>query len=225
MSDEEADEGLRARKLAASRAAVERIAIELALEQGYDRVTVEMICEAAVISPRTFFNSFGSKEGAIFGGPLPAPSAEAIRRFVESDGDVLGDLVELASDALTPRGLDPELFRMRRRIVASNPELLNKQFLRMNERESQFVRIVLDRFEHQGRTPGPDADIEDEARMVVALGQSIMRFTVQARLRGDVRGRPGEPGRQAVRLIRHIVTGDTETTALADAGAGTKDER
>ena len=57
------------------RAAVERIALDLALEHGYDAVTVEMICDAALISPSTFFNYFGAKDRAVL-GPEPQPFDE-----------------------------------------------------------------------------------------------------------------------------------------------------
>ncbi|WP_081813852.1 TetR/AcrR family transcriptional regulator [Microbacterium sp. CH12i] len=50
--------GLRERKKRATKQAIERGAIELALEHGYENVTVEMICESAMISQRTFFFFF-----------------------------------------------------------------------------------------------------------------------------------------------------------------------
>jgi AcrR family transcriptional regulator len=54
--------GLRDRKRAEARARTVEVALELFAERGYDAVTVAEICEAADISPRTFFRYFLAKE-------------------------------------------------------------------------------------------------------------------------------------------------------------------
>ena len=51
-------EGLRYRKKLKARLTVERAALELVIERGYDGVTVEDICARAEISKKTFFNYF-----------------------------------------------------------------------------------------------------------------------------------------------------------------------
>ncbi|MDB1746675.1 TetR/AcrR family transcriptional regulator [Eggerthella lenta] len=58
-------EGLRYRKKLKARLSVERAALELVIERGYDGVTVEDICARAEISKKTFFNYFPSKAAAI----------------------------------------------------------------------------------------------------------------------------------------------------------------
>ena len=71
------------------RAAVERIALDLALEHGYDAVTVEMICDAALVSMSTFFSYFGSKYRAVL-GPEPGPLDEQrLAAFAAGRGDAL----------------------------------------------------------------------------------------------------------------------------------------
>jgi AcrR family transcriptional regulator len=59
--------GLRERKNAQTRAAIERAAFELALEQGFERTSVDQIAERADVSPRTVFGRYRTKEAIVFG--------------------------------------------------------------------------------------------------------------------------------------------------------------
>ena len=67
QTDGERSMGLRERKRRATRAAIERSAIALVGELGYDSVTVALICERADVSQGTFFNYFPTKDAAIAG--------------------------------------------------------------------------------------------------------------------------------------------------------------
>ncbi len=57
--------GLRERKKAKTRAAIQVHALRLFREQGYAATTVEQIAEAAEISPSTFFRYFPTKEDVV----------------------------------------------------------------------------------------------------------------------------------------------------------------
>jgi AcrR family transcriptional regulator len=63
--DDRAPLGLRERKKAKTRAAIQRHALRLFREQGYDATTVDQIAEAAEVSQTTFFRYFPTKEDVV----------------------------------------------------------------------------------------------------------------------------------------------------------------
>ena len=63
--DDRPASGLRERKKAKTRAAIQHHALRLFQAQGYDATTVEQIAEAAEISPSTFFRYFPTKEDVV----------------------------------------------------------------------------------------------------------------------------------------------------------------
>jgi AcrR family transcriptional regulator len=175
-----AQDGLRSRKRAALQASIERSAIDLALEHGYDNVTVDMICQASMVSQRTFFNYFGSKEGVVLGRTPPMPSDDEVDAFVHQAGsNVLGDFVAMITNVLVDNEPDPALFRARRALIMGTPELLTKETARMGELEEHFVRVILGRFEAEGRSAVDEPDLEDEARMVVALTSGVLHYALR----------------------------------------------
>lgn len=199
-------EGLRARKRAATQAAIEKVAVELALEHGYAHVTVDMVCEASMISQRTFFNYFGSKEGVILGPDPVVVTPVAAEGFVASTGnDILLDLVHAIARSVGANLGDRAMMKARFAIITATPELLAKQMEWMSAGESRLVELVLERFAARGRTEAGEPELFDEAAIVVGLALTVLRFTLQKQFAdgGDL---PDDDAlAHATRLIERVV--------------------
>ena len=212
--------GLRERKRRATQDAIEHGAIDLALEHGYDNVTVEMICDVATISQRTFFNYVGSKERAVLGTHTPLPSEARRAAYVAgAGGSPLEGLLDTISAAFADfGGTDPALFQKRRLIIQRNPELAIKEFARMEEAQNSIVelvreRLVADSAQSDGAHPKSADDVLNEARMIVSLTFGILHFVVREWVTA---GQPADVDlmlRDAVALARKTLHASAATTA------------
>ena len=215
-SDDDSDQhSLRSRKRAATRLTIRREAIALGLAHGYENVTVEMICAASTVSPRTFFNYFGSKEGAYISAHKPLPTAQQHRDFVEGAGpSVFRELFELICGTFLAAETDLELFQGRHRLIYQTPELLNREKSRISEMEEIFAGYVLERFQHEGRSTTDTPDLEDEAHMVVALASGALRFALQKWVAGNFTSTRETLMRTTSALIQRVTTVAPVVSAL-----------
>ena len=112
--------GLRERKKQHTRETIERAALKLFAERGYDETTLAEIAEAANISPRTIFGYFPSKEDILF-------CEES--GYIEKVKDALRErpagttTVDALRDFIASIPPPDELTLLRKRVVAANPDL------------------------------------------------------------------------------------------------------
>jgi AcrR family transcriptional regulator len=120
--------GLRERKKAKTRAAIQHEALRLFREQGYEATTVEQIAEVVEISPSTFFRYFGAKEDVVLTDDYDPLIVEAFRAQPADNTPIqaIRGALRAVFDPLT----DDELADMRDRaeLALSVPELRAAMF-------------------------------------------------------------------------------------------------
>lgn len=115
--------GLRERKKAKTRAAIQRHALRLFEERGYSATTVDQIAAAAEISPSTFFRYFPTKEATVLYDPFdPVLIAAALAQPAElSPIGALRATVNIIREHVS--GEEWERERQRQMLVFREPEL------------------------------------------------------------------------------------------------------
>lgn len=165
-------------KAARTAAAIERAAIEAVLEHGYDHATVDMICERAGISQRTFFNHFPTKDDAIMGSFRPQVDEAAAREFLVSDGPLLPEATKLFTLPPSFTAEDAKLHERRMRAVGSSSALFAKQMQVLGALHREVAGIVLMRLKRQ-RPHDTQADLQADAELTANMLTGVMRTAGQ----------------------------------------------
>jgi AcrR family transcriptional regulator len=172
--------GVRERKRIATRTAIQRAVLTLALDRGFDGVTVEEIRHAAGVSPRTFFNYFPTKEAAVLGDVPQMPDEEAIERFVEAGpGQPILDgmrdlLVSTVDQEPNPDGADIEA--LRHRLLREHPYLFTLRMASMKQLELELVSVVERRLTRDDAVLAGDSErLHSRARLVTYVAFAGIR--------------------------------------------------
>ena len=121
-------------------------AIELFARQGYEATTVAEITERAGLTKRSFFRYFSDKREVLFSG-----SGELQRLWLEGIAAAPPDASALES---VIAGLDPvaamfaerhEFARIRAGVIAANPELQERELIKLQNLSSAISATLLER--------------------------------------------------------------------------------
>ena len=156
--------GLRERKKQTTRGNIERAALKLFAERGYDETTLAEIADGADVAPRTIFAYFQSKEDILFCDepmfhrrleqalaqrPPRATTVDALRDFLAS-----------------PEPVDAQA-RLRRRIIAASDGLRASE----RARSAPLERII-------AKSIASDLDAgQDDIRPLLAAASVTVAFT------------------------------------------------
>ncbi|MEU2351285.1 TetR family transcriptional regulator [Modestobacter sp. NPDC049651] len=163
------ERGLRERKKADTRAALATATLRLAVEQGWEHVTVEAIAGAASVSYRTFFNHFSSKEEALL-QPWTAdrPGLADRLRAQPADLTVLDAVRAALRSDVTELEQRPAELHQRMTVVMGNPSLLPRLIEMGAADEREIATAVAER-------AGLDADADLLPGLVAAVVSSVVR--------------------------------------------------
>ncbi|MDI9915820.1 TetR/AcrR family transcriptional regulator [Rhodococcus sp. IEGM 1379] len=184
--------GLRERKRIATRALIERTAVQLVLDLGYDAVTVERICEVCELSTRTFFNYFPTKDAAIGGIAIEVPPTAAISELLSAHrGDPLRGALAVFAEAMKIMDERPDLLVHRKQLFERHPTLLQQHLATFHELEDTLTRMLTHELLERPDTHRlpTDTDAVDEATATVIIAGAAMRYVFRAWQNGE-RDRP-----------------------------------
>lgn len=123
---------------------LERAALALFVERGYDATTVAEIADRAGLTKSTFFRHFADKREVLFGGPdtLAELFSDAIRTAPPSAtiAGCLAAALESAAAAFTPERHD--LARQRRALIAASSELQERELLKRSRLGSAMAEAL-----------------------------------------------------------------------------------
>ena len=124
MSTDGTSGGLREQKKALTRATLEATALERFLSDGYETVRLEDVCAECLVSTRTFFRYFSSKEDLVL-GRLRSHLGLASELFARRPADepVLESLRAVITETVADYSADPDRELARMRLVTTTPVL------------------------------------------------------------------------------------------------------
>jgi AcrR family transcriptional regulator len=151
-----------------ARGRLERAAMELFIERGFDEATVTEIARRAGLTQRTFFRHFADKREVLFAGAgaLQEFMVSAVASAPDSAApiDAVAAALEAAAGLLQERR---EYSRQRMAVIAANPELQERELIKLARLASAIAGAL------RGRgVPDPAASLAAEA------GTTVFRIAV-----------------------------------------------
>ena len=169
--------GLRERKKAATRRALQQHALRLFLANGYDATTVDAIAEAAGVSHMTFFRYFPTKEDVVLADDYDPLLAELItaRPAEEPPLDALRHALSAGFTAIS--GPDRDALLCRTRLILHTPALRARLWEHQAATEQVFASALAAR---------RDQDVPDLATRVLAAAYlAVVTTALAAWVDGD----------------------------------------
>ncbi|MEV6694628.1 TetR family transcriptional regulator [Micromonospora sp. NPDC051196] len=146
--------GLRERKKAKTRAAIQEHALRLFAAQGYEATTIEQIADAAEVSPSTVFRYFASKEDLVVSDEYDPLFPQAFRAQDPSLSPIeaLRQAIRATLSDLTPDQLSAQ--RHRDFLIVTVPELWAASLGNVTRTIGTMAQLLAER---AGRSPDDPA--------------------------------------------------------------------
>ena len=207
-----AQPGRRERKKAATRQALQDVALRLVAERGLDQVTVEDISEAADVAIRTFFNYFPSKEEALL-GDLPENVATVQQMVLDRPAaEPPLEAVCQVLRAMTLRLAEHREERLlRQQVIERHPGLLARQLGMYASFERALAAAVAERL-------GTGQPGELYPRVAAAVAVAAARTAVSAWMAGQGRRPLAELVDAAFQQLRDLGAAEPAGRRTSDGG-------
>ena len=207
--------GRRDRKKVETREALRWAALRLALEHGYEQLTIEAITEAADVSVRTFFNYFTSKDDALFAPDPGRAEALALGLATRPADEPPVAALRAVFGQLAESFVDQEpMWQARMELVRANPQLWPRMFAGFTAFERVLTEAVATR-------TGCDPDVDLYPEIVAAAVVGAMRVAVAHwRATGDQASLPDLLTAAFDVLAEGLATPDPGRAMLASDSAG-----
>ncbi|RMC35643.1 TetR/AcrR family transcriptional regulator [Paracoccus alkanivorans] len=148
---------------------IQSATLRLALREGFEAVTTEMIAAEAGISLRTFFNYYANKEAALV-GKQPEIAPEIIDWFETASGPLMNDLFEVLGRHLSDSHLSRETIGLIDTLLERSPELVPTFHASLRKLSDQMVSPIVSRLDETAR---PEAELLAEL-VAHALAHAIL---------------------------------------------------
>ena len=168
--------GLRERKKARTREALQEAAMDLFSRQGFDGTTVEEIADACEVSPRTFFRYFPTKEDVLF-----ADTEARRERLLAVLADQPADVPPFAARRAAMRALalddrdDRDALVARAKVLEGSPQLQAYKA----EHQHGWEAAVVDALERRPDVAGTSVT-RSELELLTAVSTAAMRVSLDA---------------------------------------------
>jgi len=146
-----------------ARGRLAQAAMALYVEQGFEQTTVAEIARQAGLTERTFFRHFADKREVLFYG---MEMLRGLLTHAVADAPASATAMEAVGAALQAAGAllqeNPERVRLRDAIVSANPELRERELIKLAAMASAVAGALRDR-----GTPEPAASLAAETGIAV----------------------------------------------------------
>ena len=133
--------GLRERKSARMRDAIERAAAELTLEQGFANTTVDQIAARADVAPRTVFARYPTKDAIIFSDALA--TEDLLRAWIDNpERDLLDGMSDFVHGFFSADPDRIDVKRLRVKAMLHDPYLRSVLHSRLGDIETRITTRV-----------------------------------------------------------------------------------
>lgn len=173
--EEDSSLGRREQKKLETRRAIRDAALDLALQNGLETLTVEAIAHTAGVSPRTFFNYFASKEDALVTDAAEG-AVQVQKLLLERPQDqppmrAMHNAI-LSSEYFGTIPMNRDRVLARQRLTQENPSLLAHQLGKIAIAEQTFADALAERM-------GTDVDRDFLPELLAALAVSVIRISMR----------------------------------------------